>query len=133
VSEGKASDSAETTLMADTSGWRMPQPSLVDRVFTLSRGAFAKAGPITLGRTDATDVTIEDKSVSKRHCELEPVAGGMKLTDLGSTNGTSVDGNVLKANEPAVLKGGERIDLGNFELMYYTPDAFLTFLRAKAR
>ncbi len=128
VSEGKPSDSAETTLLADTSGWRMPQPSLVDRVFILSRGAFAKAGPLTLGRTDASDVTIDDKSVSKRHCLFEPTPEGVRLTDLGSTNGTSVNGTVLTANEPYLLKAGDMIDLGNFAIEFHTPATFPRFL-----
>jgi FHA domain len=128
VSEGKPSDSAETTLLADTSGWRMPQPSLVDRVFLLSRGAFAKPGPFILGRADAADVAIDDKSVSKRHCVFEPTPEGTRLTDLGSTNGTSVNGEALTPNEPRLLRGGDMIDLGNFVIEFHTVDTFARFL-----
>ncbi|MDB4982411.1 MAG: domain containing protein [Myxococcales bacterium] len=128
VTEGKPSDSVETTLLPDTSGWRMPQPSLVDRVFILSRGAFAKAGPLTLGRTDSSDVTIDDKSVSKRHCVFEPTPEGMRITDLGSTNGTSVNGVVLTPNEPRLLRAGDMIDLGNFVIEFHTVDTFARFL-----
>jgi hypothetical protein len=128
VSEGKPSDSAETTLLADTSGWRMPQPTLVDRVFLLSRGAFAKPGPLTLGRTDAADITIDDTSVSKRHCVFEPTPEGMSLTDLGSTNGTSVNGAALTPNEPCLLEGGDMIDLGSFVIEFHTADTFSLFL-----
>jgi hypothetical protein len=128
VSEGKPSDSAETTLLADTSGWRMQQATLVDRVFVLSRGPFAKPGPLVLGRTDAVDVTIDDKSVSKRHCAFEATPEGMRLTDLGSTNGTSVNGAALTANEPRLLKGGDMIDLGNFAIEFHTTDTFTRFL-----
>lgn len=35
-------DTAETTVMADTSGWRIQQVSLLNRVFPIARGAFAK-------------------------------------------------------------------------------------------
>jgi hypothetical protein len=124
-------DSGETTVLTDTSGWRLHEASLVDRVFVVSRGAFAKPGPVTLGRSDTTDLTISDKSVSKRHCLFEAAPEGVRLQDLGSTNGTSVDGEALAPNTPRVLKGGELVDIGSFELLYQTPDGFLAFLRAR--
>jgi FHA domain len=126
-----AKDSGERTLISDTSGWRMPELSLIDRVFAIKRGAFEKEGPISLGRTDQTDLTIADKSVSKRHCVFEVAADGVHLTDLGSTNGTSVNGEPLVANTPRVLQGGETIDIGNFAFLFQTPDQLLALLRSR--
>ncbi|HVZ73000.1 MAG TPA: FHA domain-containing protein [Polyangia bacterium] len=126
-----SSASVEVAVVADTSGWRLPAASLVGRVFVVSRGAFVDPGPVTLGRTDGTELTIADKSVSKKHCVFEPAAGGLRITDLGSTNGTSVDGEPLPPNVPRALAGGETIDIGNFELVYQTADGFVAYLRAR--
>jgi hypothetical protein len=123
-----AKDTGETTVMADTSGWRIQQVSLLNRVFAISRGAFAAAGPMTLGRTDASDIAIPDDSVSKRHCVFE-TAAGVTITDCGSTNGTSVDGAELAANAPRALAGGEKIDTGNFSFLFQTPDGFVAYLK----
>ncbi|HEX4406120.1 MAG TPA: FHA domain-containing protein [Polyangia bacterium] len=122
-------DTAETTVMADTSGWRIQQVSLLNRVFPITRGAFAKEEPITLGRTAASDIAIPDDSVSKRHCVFEPTASGITVTDCGSTNGTSVGGAALAANEPRALAGGEKIDTGNFSYLFHTADGFLEYLK----
>jgi hypothetical protein len=122
-------DTKETTVMADTSGWRIQQVSLLNRVFAVSRGAFEKEGPVTLGRTDATDISVPDASVSKRHCLFETKGGVVTVTDSGSTNGTIVDDVELEAGQPFALKGGETLSLGNFSLLYQTPDSFVAYLK----
>ena len=122
-------DTAETTVMADTSGWRIQQVSLLNRVFAISHGAFAKAGPVTLGRAAASDIAIPDDSVSKRHLVFETTAAGVTVTDCGSTNGTTVDGAELAANRPLTLAGGEKLDTGNFSYLFHTPDGFLAYLK----
>ncbi len=122
-------DTAETTVMADTSGWRIQQVSLLNRVFPITRGAFAKEGPITLGRTAVNDIAIPDDSVSKRHLVFEATGAGLSIMDSGSTNGTSVNGAELAANKPFSLEGGEKIDTGNFSYLFHTPDGFLAYLK----
>ena len=122
-------DTGETTVMADPSGWRIQQVSLLNRVFPISRGAFEREGPVTLGRTDMTDISVPDDSVSKRHCLFETKGGGVTVTDTGSTNGTTVDDVELVANQPFALKGGETLSLGNFSLLYHTPDSFVAYLK----
>jgi S1-C subfamily serine protease len=64
---------------------------------------------LVLGRVTGADVVIRDARASRRHAELTPADGGLRLRDLGSANGTLVDG------EPAgdaVLHGGEEIRIG---------------------
>jgi hypothetical protein len=121
---------AETTVMADTSGWRIQQVSQLNRVFAVSRGAFATARPILLGRTDTADISIPDDSVSKKHCLFEAKADGMIVTDCGSTNGTVVNDVALAPNQPHALKGGETLTMGNFSFVYYTPDGFIAQLKS---
>jgi FHA domain len=122
----------ETTVMADTSGWRIQQVSLLNRVFPLTRGTFAAPGPIALGRTDTSQVAIPDDSISKRHCVFEVGPERVQVTDLGSTNGTSINGTILSPNAPATLRGGETLSVGNFDLLFQTADGFLGYVRKLA-
>jgi transcriptional regulator with GAF, ATPase, and Fis domain len=64
----------------------------------VARGPDAGAGidvagqPVRVGTADDNDLVLGDDSVSRHHCELEPVAGGMRVRDTGSTNGVFVGG-----------------------------------------
>lgn len=72
-------------------------------------------GTMVIGRLDECDVTLPDAKVSRRHAEIRPGADGYRLLDLGSTNGTEVNG---RAVSEAALQDGDRIKVG---------DAVLTF------
>jgi len=72
---------------------------------------FAVAGHMTIGRDMSAGIVLGDPSVSGHHAAIERVQGGWRLTDLGSTNGTSVGGRPIGPGG-AVLKGGEKISLG---------------------
>lgn len=48
-------------------------------------------GPVTLGRGEEADVRVSDPKVSRLHCRLEVVNGALRVTDLGSSNGTWVE------------------------------------------
>jgi hypothetical protein len=122
---------AETTVMAETSGWRIQQVSLLNRVFDVSRGAFEKETPLILGRSDeVADIVIPDDSISKRHCLFEAKPQGMTLMDCGSTNGTSVGEEHLAPNQPVLLKGGDSLSMGHFSFLFHTPDSFIAYLKS---
>jgi hypothetical protein len=127
--EAQKDQGAETTVMAGMGGWRIQQVSLLNRVFAVSRGAFEKPGPIVLGRTDACDISIPDDSISKRHCVFEVRGGATTVMDCGSTNGTSVDGATLVANQPAALRGGEKLVTGNYAFAFHMPATFIAYLK----
>jgi len=65
--------------------------------------------PLVLGRVKGADLVIRDARASRRHAELVPVDGGLRLRDLGSANGTHVDGAPVTE---ALLRGGEEIGIG---------------------
>lgn len=50
------------------------------------------SAPFTIGRVDGCELQISDPAVSRRHLLVEPVPDGWRLKDLGSGNGTFVDG-----------------------------------------
>lgn len=80
--------------------------------------SFPLTGRVTrIGRDTASDVALADGQVSGRHAEVEHDASGYVLRDLGSTNGTYVNGQRI-AND-CRLSGGEQILVGNSWLTFY--------------
>jgi pSer/pThr/pTyr-binding forkhead associated (FHA) protein len=69
--------------------------------------------PITLGSADSCDVVIADRAVSARHCRFEPAGEGVIVRDLGSRNGTYVDGVLTFV---ARIGPGARLRIGRTDL-----------------
>lgn len=64
----------------------------------------------TIGRDPGCDLVLGDISVSRRHAGLDRVISGWVLTDLGSTNGTRLNG--WRIREPVPVRAGDRISFG---------------------
>jgi Domain of unknown function (DUF1707)/Inner membrane component of T3SS, cytoplasmic domain len=75
---------------------------------TLPRGAQAR---FTIGRESACDMTLADDTVSRWHASLERSAGGWLLADLGSTNGTRLNG--WRVNHPTRVRPGDMVSFGS--------------------
>jgi pSer/pThr/pTyr-binding forkhead associated (FHA) protein len=69
---------------------------------------------IVIGRED-TDLTIDDDEISRRHAVVRRHANRLQVEDLGSTNGTFVDGTRIA--EPTLLGGGAEIKIGTTVLV----------------
>jgi diguanylate cyclase (GGDEF)-like protein len=65
---------------------------------------------LTVGRDDTCDVVVPIDGISRRHCQLE-VGEGVRVRDLGSTNGTWLNGRELAPQEHVKLRTGDRIEL----------------------
>lgn len=74
---------------------------------TISEGASA-----VLGRSADADLTLGDPEVSRKHARLDVVRGVVYLADLGSSNGTFLNGKALD-DESIELRPGDDIDVGN--------------------
>lgn len=72
---------------------------------------------ITIGRDSSNGVAINDAEVSRRHARLNFQGGKYVLEDLGSTNGTFVNGQRLAG--PVVLKPGDVVSLGEQIVLMY--------------
>ncbi len=70
----------------------------------------------TLGRSRQCDVVLDDGNVSRRHAEVRPRGGSWVFTDLGSTNGSSINGRPVQG--PEVLSPGDEISLGGFPVRF---------------
>ncbi|MFN8434751.1 MAG: FHA domain-containing protein [Anaerolineales bacterium] len=72
---------------------------------------------LTIGRDSTNGVAINDAEVSRKHARLMFQGGKYVLEDLGSTNGTFVNGQRLAG--PIVLKAGDVISLGEQIVLMY--------------
>jgi hypothetical protein len=70
---------------------------------------------IVIGRLPECDITIMDSNVSRRHAEIQPRAETFVLVDLGSTNGTRVNGVRVTERE---LRDGDELALGNTRMVF---------------
>lgn len=74
------------------------------------------SGSYRVGRTDANSIRLPDGSVSSAHAEVSlDSAGNLIVRDLGSTNGTFVNGQRVRE---ALIQPGQGLRIGNLELMF---------------
>ena len=86
---------------------------LHDRViahFTIHEGT-----KLTIGRSEEADVTIDNTAISRLHASMELKNGVHLLTDLGSTNGTTVNGERISSTVP--VSEQDAIAIGKFRLV----------------
>ena len=68
-------------------------------------------GMVMIGRAPLNDIVLEQPGVSRQHAGIRGDSEGYWVADLGSRNGTYVNGEMLSA-EPRKLKNFDRIELG---------------------
>lgn len=73
------------------------------------------AQPIAIGRSPECEITIMDSNVSRRHAEIQPRGDGFVLIDLGSTNGTRVNGVRVAERE---LRDGDELAFGTTRMVF---------------
>ena len=75
------------------------------------------ASPLTFGRSSQNDVELKrDEYASSSHARLEPRRDGVWLEDIGSTNGTYLNG--IRLTRPKRLTSGDIVRIGETELRY---------------
>lgn len=71
---------------------------------------------LTLGRSPDNDIVVPAEAVSRHHASLKRRGAGYVITDLGSTNGLSVDGQLVKEK---LLAPGDRVEIGKHVILTY--------------
>jgi eukaryotic-like serine/threonine-protein kinase len=66
----------------------------------------------TIGRGRSVNIPLDDNAVSRRHAEVELLAEGLLVTDLGSRNGTTLDDAPLREGRTESMRAGARLRLG---------------------
>jgi len=70
----------------------------------------------TVGRHPDSDVFLDDITVSRRHVDLVATETGYTLSDVGSLNGTYVNGQRIDGE--VMLTNGDEVQVGKFKLLY---------------
>jgi FHA domain len=71
----------------------------------------------TVGRHPDADIFLDDVTVSRRHAEFLRGSTAFEVKDLGSLNGTYLDGNRIQGTAP--LHDGAEVQVGKFRLTFY--------------
>ena len=87
-------------------------------LFSPFRQPLQGASSISIGRASDCTIPIKDRYLSRKHAEIVPVGAAWMLKDLGSANGTYLNGSRVERDEP--LRTGDRIRLGDTEIVFET-------------
>jgi len=109
-------DHADEEIMTRAAGGpRAGDVGITVLVLSGQRKGFTRplTGKLTVGKEPDNDLHLPDDTVSRRHCELSKEPGGILVRDLGSTNGTRVDGARI---ETATVPPGTVLRIGEVEV-----------------
>jgi hypothetical protein len=103
---------------------RAPEPPRMGRLVVLQSPALDErtefaldSAGITIGRSAQNDVALDqDEFASASHARVEPRQDGVWLEDVGSTNGTFLNG--VKVSRPRKLKPGDLVRVGETDLRF---------------
>lgn len=100
----------------------MPYLKLINRRDSLDfrlEEVYLLDGDKTIGRSNKNSIVIQDPFISSEHIQLILQENGFCLKDLGSKNGTFVNGEPV-AGQQVLLKNGDRVHIGQLDLLYVT-------------
>jgi pSer/pThr/pTyr-binding forkhead associated (FHA) protein len=72
------------------------------------------------GRHPNAEIFLDDVTVSRKHAEFRRTSEGFTVTDLGSLNGTYLNGKIV---ETGPLSDGDEVQVGKFKLSFYSASA----------
>lgn len=79
---------------------------------------FPVHGPVVIGRAAEADISVAAEEISRRHALVKPTADGLSVEDLGSSNGTYING---KRVQQGFLKPGDELRLDAVRLILVAP------------
>lgn len=85
-------------------------PESVTETFELKDGIYR------IGRSEDSEIFLNDLTVSRTHAEMTVRGSEVTIRDLGSLNGTFVNGKLVES--PTSLKDGDVIQIGRFKLLF---------------
>lgn len=105
--------------------------------FLRSRSEFGPAIRVVAGRSAHCDVILNDYSISQEHCVFTlrtwrgpPKRFEVGLQELGSLNGTTLEGAPVGAEEPRRVRPGAPLEIGRLALILLEPDQLFARVRA---
>jgi predicted component of type VI protein secretion system len=74
-----------------------------------------------IGRSQDNQIVLDDPVISRHHARLQWAGSSLQIVDLGSNNGTMVNGLRVQPNYPTTLKDGDTVSVGGFSMMVRLP------------
>jgi hypothetical protein len=104
--------------------------SLKLAIYLLIKGEYATStdGVFSIGRIDGNDFIMPDYAISKKHALIEIRRGGYFLKDLGSTNGTLLNGTRLQ-NKAVEIRDRDVISFARYEFTFLFPASLHDMLK----
>lgn len=123
IESAAAQDQPASTLLVDSEldeAECRPSVGVVGQLL-LSNSGLAGPFPLHAAKTvvgrQGADITVADPALSSRHFEIENRGAEFLIRDLESTNGTRVNGRLIRATE---LRSGDRIEAGTSHFLFRT-------------
>jgi hypothetical protein len=105
----------------------MPTQSLVGRIWLVTKGPNGPLNPaISGGRASSNDIVLPDFTISNHHFHFRYEATRMVLIDLGSTNGSFVNGERIARDQRVPIASGAKIVFGRYQFEFMSAQAFVS-------
>ncbi|MBM4357028.1 MAG: FHA domain-containing protein [Deltaproteobacteria bacterium] len=107
--------------------------AIVERVWRVRKAEGAqRGGAIAVGQSADSDLVLPEYTVSTQHATFSFDAAGMSITDLGSLNGTKVDGVLIEPLQPFRIKDKQQITIGRILFDYLENPSFIATVKRYA-
>ncbi|MDQ3630764.1 MAG: FHA domain-containing protein [Actinomycetota bacterium] len=123
IGDQRAAGASEATGLYSATGGHRPDLDALDPRLIVERAPGHTSGMeyevgegAVLGRGDQAEIRLEDPFASSRHARLVRQGGAVVLEDMGSTNGTYLNEELLSGPQP--LHPGDRVRIGDSEFTY---------------
>jgi hypothetical protein len=114
------------TLRMQAASGPVAAESLVGRIWLVTKGQNGPRGPaITGGRASSNDIVLPEFTISNHHFHLRYEATRYVVIDLGSTNGTYVNGERTDQGKRVPVASGARIVFGRYQFEFMTAPEFV--------
>jgi pSer/pThr/pTyr-binding forkhead associated (FHA) protein len=78
---------------------------------------FLNKPELSIGRSSDSDILLDDITVSRHHAIIEIIDGDYVIKDLGSLNGTYLNGKIVNESK---LSSGDRIQIGKYIFLFFS-------------
>ena len=118
--------SASQTVLTEVAEARAPAPGsengclIVIYGHEMGRRVHVTTEPLIIGRSPKCEIQVDQESVSRNHCRIRFEGGEFLVRDLGSTNGTYVNDNLVQ--EEGRLRHGDQLKVGRTILKFIVGD-----------
>lgn len=109
-----------------------PSEALKHAIYPLVKGEYSNSASkfFTIGRIDGNDMIIPDFAISKKHAVITIDNSTFYIKDLGSTNGTMVNGTRLD-KKPVIIHDKDVLSFARYEFTFLFPASLYKMLRGK--